>query len=75
MRPSTRWSRSWAGEQELALGVAGRVHQERVVVPGEQRAAQADAEQLLPQVLERAEQQTDRAGPAAGQGRAMRSTL
>jgi hypothetical protein len=40
------------GEPELAFRVAGRVDEQRVVIPGEQRAAQADAEQLLPQVLE-----------------------
>jgi hypothetical protein len=38
------------------------------VVTGQQRAADADAEELLPQVLQRAEEQPDRAGPAAGQG-------
>jgi hypothetical protein len=56
------------GEQQLPFGVAGGVHEQRVVLTGQQRAADPDAEQLLPQVLQRAEEQPDRPGPAAGQG-------
>ena len=57
-----------AGKKQLPSRVAGGVHEQDVVVAGQQRAADADAEQLLPQILQRAEEQPHRAGPAAGQG-------
>ena len=38
------------------------------MVTGQQRAADADTQQLLPQVLQRTAEQPDCPGPAAGQG-------
>ena len=53
---------------QLPLGVVGGVHEEGVVVTGKQDTADANAEQLLPQILQGAEEQPHRPGPAAGQG-------
>ena len=56
------------GKKQLPFGVARGVHEKSVMITGQQRAAYTDTEQLLPQILQRTEQQPHRAGPAAGQG-------
>ncbi len=55
------------GEDPLAGGIADGVQDERVAVLLAQAAADADGERLLPEVLQRAAEQTDHAGAAAGQ--------
>jgi histidine ammonia-lyase len=57
-----------AGQHLLAARVAAGADEQGIPVAGEQFAADPDAEQLLPQVLEGAAEQADHAGPAAGQG-------
>jgi hypothetical protein len=54
-------------EHLLALGVARGVEDDGVTVAGEQRAADAHRQGLLPQVLERAAEQAHHAAAPAGQ--------